>query len=53
MAAFNCFYYEDMDDVEFDKDVIISYWLSKGCYNPLPQYLASKAANFMETGTMF
>ncbi len=23
------FYYEDKDDVEFDKDVIISYWSSR------------------------
>ena len=29
MAFNDGFYYEDKDDVEFDKDVIISYW-SKG-----------------------
>ncbi|EKA06068.1 G5 domain-containing protein, partial [Streptococcus sp. GMD6S] len=45
------FYYEDKDDVEFDKDVIISYW-SKGWwgYNlASPQYLASKGYKFLNT----
>lgn len=45
------FYYEDKDDVEFDKDVIISYW-SKGWwgYNlATPQYLASKGYKLLNT----
>ncbi|CVY52569.1 beta-N-acetylhexosaminidase [Streptococcus pneumoniae] len=29
MAFNDGFYYEDKDDVQFDKDVLISYW-SKG-----------------------
>ncbi|MDU6268483.1 MAG: family 20 glycosylhydrolase, partial [Streptococcus mitis] len=44
MAFNDGFYYEDKDDAEFDKDVLISYW-SKGWwgYNlASPQYLASK-----------
>ena len=57
MAFNDGFYYEDKDDVEFDKDVIISYW-SKGWwgYNlASPQYLASKGYKFLtltETGTI-
>ena len=42
MAFNDGFYYEDKDDVQFDKDVLISYW-SKGWwgYNlASPQYLA-------------
>ena len=45
------FYYEDKDDVQFDKDVLISYW-SKGWwgYNlASPQYLASKGYKFLNT----
>ena len=51
MAFNDGFYYEDKDDVEFDKDVIISYW-SKGWwgYNlASPQYLASKGYKFLNT----
>ncbi len=51
MAFNDGFYYEDKDDVEFDKDVIISYW-SKGWwgYNlATPQYLASKGYKFLNT----
>lgn len=51
MAFNDGFYYEDKDDVEFDKDVIISYW-SKGWwgYNlASPQYLASKRYKFLNT----
>ena len=51
MAFNDGFYYEDKDDVEFDKDVIISYW-SKGWwgYNlASPQYLASKGYRFLNT----
>ena len=50
--AFNDgFYYEDKDEVQFDKDVLISYW-SKGWwgYNlASPQYLASKGYKFLNT----
>ena len=51
MAFNDGFYYEDKDDVEFDKDVIISYW-SKGWwgYNlATPQYLASKGYKLLNT----
>ena len=51
MAFNDGFYYEDKDDVEFDKDVLISYW-SKGWwgYNlASPQYLASKGYKFLNT----
>ena len=51
MAFNDGFYYEDKDDVQFDKDVIISYW-SKGWwgYNlASPQYLASKGYKFLNT----
>ena len=51
MAFNDGFYYDDNDDVEFDKDVIISYW-SKGWwgYNlASPQYLASKGYKFLNT----
>ena len=51
MAFNDGFYYEDKDDVEFDKDVIISYW-SKGWwgYNlASPQYLASKGYKILNT----
>ena len=51
MAFNDGFYYEDKDDVKFDKDVIISYW-SKGWwgYNlASPQYLASKGYKFLNT----
>ncbi|MFM9294378.1 LPXTG-anchored beta-N-acetylhexosaminidase StrH [Streptococcus sp. ST14] len=51
MAFNDGFYYEDKDDVEFDKDVIISYW-SKGWwgYNlASPQYLASKGYKLLNT----
>lgn len=51
MAFNDGFYYEDKDDVEFDKDVIISYW-SKGWwgYNlASPQYLAKKGYKFLNT----
>ena len=51
MAFNDGFYYNDNDDVEFDKDVIISYW-SKGWwgYNlASPQYLASKGYKFLNT----
>ena len=51
MAFNDGFYYEDKDDVQFDKDVLISYW-SKGWwgYNlALPQYLASKGYKFLNT----
>lgn len=51
MAFNDGFYYEDKDDVEFDKDVITSYW-SKGWwgYNlATPQYLASKGYKFLNT----
>ena len=51
MAFNDGFYYEDKDDVEFDKEVIISYW-SKGWwgYNlASPQYLASKGYKFLNT----
>ena len=51
MAFNDGFYYEDKDDVEFDKDVIISYW-SKGWwgYNlASPHYLASKGYKFLTT----
>ncbi|HGR7211814.1 TPA: G5 domain-containing protein [Streptococcus pneumoniae] len=51
MAFNDGFYYEDKDDVQFDKDVLISYW-SKGWwgYNlASPQYLASKGYKFLNT----
>ena len=51
MAFNDGFYYEDKDDAEFDKDVLISYW-SKGWwgYNlASPQYLASKGYKFLNT----
>ena len=51
MAFNDGFYYEDKDDVQFDKDVIISYW-SKGWwgYNlATPQYLASKGYKLLNT----
>ena len=51
MAFNDGFYYDDNDDVEFDKDVIISYW-SKGWwgYNlASPQYLASKGYKILNT----
>ena len=51
MAFNDGFYYEDKNDVEFDKDVIISYW-SKGWwgYNlATPQYLASKGYKLLNT----
>ena len=51
MAFNDGFYYEDKDDVEFDKDVLISYW-SKGWwgYNlASPQYLASKGYKLLNT----
>ncbi|KEQ38681.1 LPXTG-motif cell wall anchor domain protein [Streptococcus mitis] len=51
MAFNDGFYYEDKDDVEFDKDVIISYW-SKGWwgYNlATPQYIASKGYKLLNT----
>ncbi len=51
MAFNDGFYYNDNDDVEFDKDVLISYW-SKGWwgYNlASPQYLASKGYKFLNT----
>lgn len=51
MAFNDGFYYEDKDDAEFDKDVLISYW-SKGwwSYNlASPQYLASKGYKFLNT----
>ena len=51
MAFNDGFYYEDKDDIEFDKDVIISYW-SKGWwgYNlATPQYLASKGYKLLNT----
>ena len=51
MAFNDGFYYEDKDDVQFDKDVLISYW-SKGWwgYNlASPQYLASKGHKFLNT----
>ena len=51
MAFNDGFYYEAKDDVEFDKDVIISYW-SKGWwgYNlATPQYLASKGYKLLNT----
>ena len=51
MAFNDGFYYEDKDDVQFDKDVFISYW-SKGWwgYNlASPQYLASKGYKFLNT----
>ena len=51
MAFNDGFYYEDKDDVQFDKDVLISYW-SKGWwgYNlASPQYLASKDYKFLNT----
>ena len=51
MAFNDGFYYEDKDDVEFDKDVIISYW-SKGWwgYNlASPQYLANKGYKLLNT----
>ena len=51
MAFNDGFYYEDKDEVQFDKDVLISYW-SKGWwgYNlASPQYLASKGYKFLNT----
>ena len=51
MAFNDGFYYEDKDDVQFDKDVLISYW-SKGWwgYNlATPQYLASKGYKLLNT----
>ena len=51
MAFNDGFYYEDKDDVQFDKDILISYW-SKGWwgYNlASPQYLASKGYKFLNT----
>ena len=51
MAFNDGFYYEDKDDVQFDKEVLISYW-SKGWwgYNlASPQYLASKGYKFLNT----
>jgi len=51
MAFNDGFYYEDKDDVTFDKDVLISYW-SKGWwgYNlASPQYLASKGYKLLNT----
>ena len=51
MAFNDGFYYEDKDDVQFYKDVLISYW-SKGWwgYNlASPQYLASKGYKFLNT----
>ena len=51
MAFNDGFYYEDKDDIQFDKDVLISYW-SKGWwgYNlASPQYLASKGYKFLNT----
>lgn len=51
MAFNDGFYYEDKDDAEFDKEVLISYW-SKGWwgYNlASPQYLASKGYKFLNT----
>ena len=51
MAFNDGFYYEDKDDVQFDKNVLISYW-SKGWwgYNlASPQYLASKGYKFLNT----
>lgn len=51
MAFNDGFYYEDKEDVQFDKDVLISYW-SKGWwgYNlASPQYLASKGYKFLNT----
>ena len=51
MAFNDGFYYEDKDDVQFDKDVLISYW-SKGWwgYNlASPQYLASKGYKLLNT----
>lgn len=51
MAFNDGFYYEDKDDIQFDKDVIISYW-SKGWwgYNlATPQYLASKGYKLLNT----
>ena len=51
MAFNDGFYYEDKDDAEFDKDILISYW-SKGWwgYNlASPQYLASKGYKFLNT----
>ena len=51
MAFNDGFYYEDKDDVQFDKDVLISYW-SKGWwgYNlASPQYLSSKGYKFLNT----
>ena len=51
MAFNDGFYYEDKDDVQFDKDVLISYW-SKGWwgYNlASPQYIASKGYKFLNT----
>lgn len=51
MAFNDGFYYDNKDDVDFDKDVIISYW-SKGWwgYNlASPQYLAEKGYKFLNT----
>ncbi|KXT72671.1 Beta-hexosaminidase [Streptococcus sp. DD10] len=51
MAFNDGFYYNDEDEVEFDKDVILSYW-SKGWwgyYLASPEYLASKGYKFLNT----
>ncbi|KXT85683.1 LPXTG-anchored beta-N-acetylhexosaminidase StrH [Streptococcus oralis] len=51
MAFNDGFYYNDEDEVEFDKDVLISYW-SKGWwgyYLASPEYLASKGYKFLNT----
>ena len=51
MAFNDGFYYEDKDDVQFDKDVLISYW-SKGWWGyklATPQYLASKGYKLLNT----